>query len=88
MLQLVYGHRFEKDLMRAKERGHKIEKLTAIIIALLNDEMLPPTVSNHRLKGEFDHCWECHIEFDWLLVYNKTDTSIILMKTGSHADLF
>ena len=37
-----------------------------------------------RWKG----VWECHIEPDWLLIYEVTDAEVLLIRTGSHSDLF
>ena len=71
MLKLIYGHKFEKDLKMAKRRGHDIVKLGKIITALLKEEMLPSNMLNHKLKGQFKDCWECHIETDWLPIYSN-----------------
>lgn len=43
---------------------------------------------NHRLTGNWSDYWECHIEPDWLLIYRITETDLILVRTGSHSDLF
>ena len=32
--------------------------------------------------------WQCHIEPDWLLIWDDTDHAIILIRNGTHADLF
>jgi mRNA interferase YafQ len=32
--------------------------------------------------------WECHIEPDWLLIYDLGPEFLELAATGSHADLF
>lgn len=88
MLKLIYGHKFEKDLKLAKRRGNNVEKLAAIVTSLLKEEALPPRILNHKLKGEFKDCWECHVEPNWLLIYQRTAVSIILLRTGTHADLF
>jgi mRNA interferase YafQ len=32
--------------------------------------------------------WECHIEPDWLLIWDDAEDAIILVRTGTHADLF
>ncbi len=42
----------------------------------------------HKLKGEWDSFHECHIGPDWLLIYLATDSRLILVRTGSHSDLF
>jgi addiction module RelE/StbE family toxin len=42
----------------------------------------------HPLRGEWSGHWDCHIEPDWLLLYKITETELILVRTGSHAELF
>jgi mRNA interferase YafQ len=32
--------------------------------------------------------WECHIEPDWLLIWDDAEDAIILVRTGTHTDLF
>ncbi|EAE9612473.1 type II toxin-antitoxin system mRNA interferase toxin, RelE/StbE family, partial [Listeria monocytogenes] len=32
--------------------------------------------------------WECHISPDWLLIYMISEDNIILVRTGTHSDLF
>ncbi len=32
--------------------------------------------------------WECHIEPDWLLIWDQEHDALILVRTGTHADLF
>ena len=32
--------------------------------------------------------WECHIEADWLVIWGPEDDTLILVRTGTHADLF
>lgn len=49
---------------------------------------LPAGYHPHQLSGDWKGVWECHIEEDWLLIYEVTDTEVILIRTGSHSDLF
>ena len=88
MLQITYQKQFKKELEVAGKRGKDAEKLKKIIEILISEKPLPAKNRNHRLKGEFKDYWECHIEPDWLLIYKKTLTEIILVRTGSHSDLF
>ncbi len=88
MLKPIYQKRFEKDLRKVKKRGFNINKLKSIILKLLSDKQLPTKNLNHKLKGEYNGYWECHIEPDWLLIYKKTSENIILVRTGTHSDLF
>ncbi len=39
-------------------------------------------------KWIFNGRRECHIEYDWLLIYKIEGTRIVFERTGTHADLF
>lgn len=88
MLIAIYQHRFKKDLEIVKKRGKNIDRLKAVLEILLEGKPLPVKNRNHKLKGDYQDYWECHIEPGWLLIYKKTDLEIILARTGTHADLF
>lgn len=87
MLNAFYQSQFKKDVTKIKKRKKNINKLKDIIILLLKEKYLPAKNCNHKLKGYKDY-WECHIEPDWLLIYKKTSTEIIFIRTGSHSDFF
>ena len=53
-------------------------KIDNIVIQLINSSPLPAKNREHKLQGNFKSFWECHIEPDWLLIYKKTDTELIL----------
>jgi len=88
MLAAIYQKQFEKDIKKAKKRGHDMAKLKHIILKLLEEKSLPTKNRNHKLKGNFKGYWECHIGPDWLLIYKKVPNAIIFVRTGTHADLF
>ncbi len=88
MLTPVYQRQFERDIKQAIKRGKQLNKLKSIIKLLLEEKPLPQKNKNHKLQGPLQGYWECHIEPDWLLIYKKTGTEIILARTGTHADLF
>jgi len=88
MLELVHKRSFLKDAQKAKERGKDMAKLTPIINLLIAEKPLPAKYNNHKLSGQFNGYWECHVEPNWLLVYKKTPTEIILANLGTHSDLF
>ncbi|MDP3889248.1 MAG: type II toxin-antitoxin system YafQ family toxin [bacterium] len=88
MLTIVWQSQFKKDFRNAKNRGKKLDRLTHILEKLQHNEQLPLKNKNHKLKGNYTNCWECHIEPDWLLIYQLTPDELILIRTGSHSDLF
>lgn len=88
MKAVRYTNRFKKDLRRAIKRGKDREKLVQVIDILRLGNRLPQKYHPHTLVGEWKGFWECHLEPDWLLIYDVTETEVLLAATGSHADLF
>lgn len=80
--------RFKRDARLAQRRGRDISKLWAIVERLASGRPLDSRNRAHRLSGEFSRIWECHIEPDWLLLWEETDIAMVLIRTGTHSDLF
>jgi mRNA interferase YafQ len=88
MREIIQSNRFRRDLKRVQKRGYDLAKLGQIIDMLAAGEPLPSRCRPHRLSGEYGGFWECHVEPDWLLVYDVTEELVELAATGTHADLF
>lgn len=88
MKTLKLGNRFKKDATIAQRRGCDGAKLQAIVNLLVADEPLPQRCRPHKLQGEWQDYWECHIAPDWLLIYTFSETEVVLHRTGTHSDLF
>jgi mRNA interferase YafQ len=88
MRRIVQRRQFRNDLKRQKLRGKDIEELIAAVELLAETGTLPAEYRPHRLSGEWKSVWECHIEPDWLLIYNVSSTEVVLFRTGAHFDLF
>jgi len=84
----VYTRQFEKDVKRSKHRGKNFEKFKIIARTLLAGEPLDPIHRDHRLVGSYVGRRECHIESDWLLIYNVDESRLIFERMGRHSDLF
>ena len=87
-----YTTNFKKQHKKAKKQGKDLNKLYEIINKLANNEILEPKYKNHSLinNKKYKDCKECHIEPDWLLIYQIKDNQLILLLigTGSHSELF
>lgn len=79
---------FKRDLKKAERRSKNLDKLYLIVEKLANDLELEPRNRPHKLSGNYANKWECHIEPDWLLIYEVTAELVILYRTGTHSDLF
>ena len=90
MYDIVYTSRMKKDIKRAKKRGKDISKLVNVLKLLQTGTPLPEIYNDHALSGELNDFRECHIEFDWILMYQIFEDTLILSATatGTHSDLF
>ncbi len=71
-----------------KKRGKSFGELKKVLTKIANDEPLDAKYRDHLLIGQYEGTRECHIEPDWLLIYETTEDEIILVRTGTHSDLF
>ena len=88
MRRITQRKQFRNDLKRQKRRGKDVEELIAAVEVLAETGALPEGYRPHKLTGEWKGVWECHIEPDWLLIYEVTATEVLLIRTGTHSDLF
>jgi mRNA interferase YafQ len=87
--RIEYGAAFKKDHKRMVKRGAALQKLNAVLSLLMRDAPLPARNRPHLLSGEWRGFWECHIEPDWLLIYDLDDPAVLaLHRMGTHSDLF
>ena len=80
----------KRDVKRIVKRGKDISKLTFTLDLLAAKGPIPEKYQDHPLKGNMRGYRECHIEPDWLLIYQIKDDALILLAsgTGTHSDLF
>ncbi|HZX50309.1 MAG TPA: type II toxin-antitoxin system YafQ family toxin [Candidatus Paceibacterota bacterium] len=88
MRRIVQHKRFRKDIKRMTRRGKNEQKLYEAVDMLVRLGYLPTKLRPHRLVARWGGFWECHIEPDWLLIYDVSDVEVLLVRTGTHADLF
>ncbi len=88
--EIVPSNQFRKDLKIAAKRGYDLNKIKNIIERLANGEMLEAKYRDHLLTGDYGGFRECHIQPDWLLIYQMDNGRLVLFltRTGTHSDLF
>ena len=61
-----------------------------MIEKLANGEPLEEKYRDHVLSGNYAGCRECHVEPDWLLIYEIHQGVLVLMlyREGRHSELF
>ncbi len=88
MLVPVRSAQFKRDARKAQRRGKDLAKLRQPLTALMRRTSLPSRYRDHPLRGDWQGYREIHIEPDWLLIYRIQGDELLLVRTGSHADLF
>lgn len=79
---------FKRDVRTAEKRNKDLGKLRALILMLIEGRPLPPEYVDHPLKGRWKGYRDVHLEPDWLLIYCVEGDDLLLVRTGSHADIF
>ena len=92
MLRAEFTGQFKRDYKLALKRGCDPDELQAVLTLLLHEQPLPEKYRDHPLQNSRNYkgMRECHIQPDWLLIYQIVRDTLILrlIRTGSHSDLF
>ena len=90
MYKVKFTRQFKKDLKLAKKQGKNLDTLFNVIKILEWGEKFDDKYREHSLSGKYKGTRECHIEPDWLLIYEIIDNVLVLVlyRLGSHSELF
>ena len=89
MYQIEFTNEMKRNVKLMRRRGKDLRKLTEVLDILTSGEQLPARNKDHQLTGNLRDFRECHIEPDWLMIYQVHDDILVLTATatGTHADL-
>ena len=90
MYTLKYSRKFQKGAKQCKKEGKDMEELRTVLSLLKESGTLPEAYKPHLLRNEYAGFWEAHIEDDWLIIWRKKESELVLLLTaiGSHKQLF
>ncbi len=89
MREIFITNRFKKDIKKAKKNPRQdTEKLLTAIEILAVHGVLSEDYLPHRLPGNWKPKWDCHIQPNFLLIYEVTEEILRLERCGSHSELF
>ena len=85
-----FTNQLKKDLKLAKKQHKNLDKLFEVINILADGGTLDIKYRDLDLIGKYKGARECHIEPDWLLVYEIQGDVLVLMlyRLGTHSELF
>ena len=80
---IPFTNQFKKDLKLAKKQNKNLDKLFEVIDILANGGTLDAKYRDHDLTGNYKGTRECHIEPDWLLIYEIQNNVLVLRGRSS-----
>lgn len=88
--EVKFTTQFKRDLKLAKKQRKNLDELFDVIELLANGKVLDDKYQDHGLSGNYKGTRECHINPDWLLVYELKEDVLVLMlyRIGSHSEIF
>ena len=87
-MKIVYSSQFKKDYKKVKKQNKDIGKLSLVTEKLAAEERLDAKYRDHPLTGNWKGFRDCHLEPDWILIYQASEDTLTLARTGSHSELF
>jgi len=76
MYRLEYTNKFKREYKLVLKRGYKEVLIQNVIASIANKIPLTEKYKAHKLAGKHNDCWECHIQPDWLLIWQIHEETI------------
>jgi mRNA interferase YafQ len=88
MLRILRTGQFKKDLKRGAKQHRNLDELKRVLEKLQRNEPLEPRHRDHQLSQNWKGFRDCHIEPDWVFIYQIIEDELRLVRIGSHSELF
>lgn len=89
IIKVQRSAQFKKDYKLVKKRGKDLAKLDELLEKISAGIPLEPNHEQHRLQGDWKPALECHVEPDWVLIWESEGSERIkFLRTGTHSDIF
>ena len=91
MLEIFESSAFKKDRKRESKNSHNKDidqKIVEVLSLLSKDVVLPSKYKLHKLRGPYSGFLECHVKPDLLMIFRLENSSVYLLRLGSHSELF
>lgn len=87
---MIFSLHLSLKKILSSKKNKDLCKLFEVIDILANGKTLDAKYKDHSLTGNYRGTRECHIEPDWLLIYEIRGDVLVLMlyRLGSHSELF
>jgi len=91
--EITLSGKFKKDFKKHRKQERELKAIKELIgiLSLHGTLGVPERMRPHRLAGQYNGFWECHIFPDLLLIWIQRESPkklIHLARLGSHSELF
>lgn len=80
-MTISYAKSFRRECKVLRKRSWDVKKLDEVVNNLILSK------NGHMLKGQFRGKKECHVGFDWIVIYEMSGDAIKLLRTGTHSEI-
>jgi len=88
MYELFLTSTFKSDFKKHKNNFKFIKEFNIVAKQLVLSGTVDKKYRPHKLFGNYKNSFECHIFSDFLLIWQKDETLIKLIRIGTHSELF
>ena len=90
MYEIYFSNQFKRSYKKCLKRGCNKMLFQEVVTLLAETGTLPSRYRPHKLTGDWQGFWECHIQPNWLLIWEQHEKELVLIltDTGTHSDLF
>lgn len=85
--EIILQSQFKRDLKKRFLELATVE-WAEVLGYLVNDVPVPDKYRDHPLVNDKNGYRDCHIKPDLVLIYGKKENALILVRLGSHSEIF
>ncbi len=89
MYNISFTSQFKKDFKKISKNKKKTDAFDKAFLSLQSSGLLTDAIyKTHKLKGTYLNFFDSHLQPDLILIWNKKNKDITLVRIGSHSELF
>lgn len=92
---IEYTSKFIRDIKKLKKKRYPVNELREVIKLIEKNDLESQRIlvqrhNKHSLTGDWSGYLECHVANigDWLVVWQELDDTAVLVRTGTHDEIF
>lgn len=86
-MDVILTNQFKRDCKLMRNRGYDMKKLDETLTLLETGRQLPAKYRAHKYCKGTPYIG-CHIQPDWVLIYEQRKDRVVMIRTATHSDLF